>query len=71
MQPPFMRLYVQSDNYGPDSSEVLILDRIEIDWQGPPAEGIMNMRWKATGHANADGADGSNIEISLVRPQEP
>ncbi|OJH37388.1 hypothetical protein [Cystobacter ferrugineus] len=45
--------------------------RIEIDWQGPPAEGTMNVHWKATGYANAYDAEGSDIEVLLVRPREP
>lgn len=45
--------------------------RIEIEWQGLPAEGTMNVRWKATGRANAHATEGSDIEVLLVRPQEP
>jgi hypothetical protein len=45
--------------------------RIEIEWQGSPAKGTVDVRWKATGHANADGVEGSDLEVRLVRPQEP
>jgi hypothetical protein len=44
--------------------------RIEMDWQGPPAQGTVDVRWKATGYANADEAEGSHLELRLIRPQE-
>jgi hypothetical protein len=39
--------------------------RIEIERQGPPAEGILNVHWKATGSALAHEAEVSNIEVRL------
>ncbi|WNG14207.1 hypothetical protein [Cystobacter fuscus] len=44
--------------------------RIELERQGPPSEGTVDVRWKATGYANADEAEGSNLEVRLVRPRE-
>ncbi|WNG39954.1 hypothetical protein F0U61_44450 [Archangium violaceum] len=41
--------------------------RIEIERQGPPAEGTVDVHWKATGYAAADEAKGSNLEVHLVR----
>ncbi|WNG14205.1 hypothetical protein [Cystobacter fuscus] len=39
--------------------------RIELERQGPPAQGILNVHWKATGSALVHETEVSNIEVRL------
>lgn len=49
-----------------DGRECAATYRFELERQGPPAQGTVDVKWEATGYAVGDGGAGEDIEVHLV-----